>query len=355
VPREPGLVSHPGVRANLRAEIKVPADTITPIKSVGVVLIGRNEGERLRRALESLTGRAEKLVYVDSGSTDASVTLARSFGAVTVELDLRRPFTAARARNEGFAQLMALDAGLDAVFFVDGDCEVAPDWLTTASDFLSAHPQVGVVWGLRRERFPDESVYNALCDIEWQGSAAGEVKHCGGDALIRVAAFQAVGGYRPDLICGEEPEMCVRLRAVGWLIWHLKVPMTVHDAAIFHFAQYWKRMVRAGYAFANGAALHGAPPELHGVRESRRAWVWAFFLPLSTALAVAHFGWWGLLPLICYPIQLLRLARASGLPYPIKWVRASTLLVGKFAELCGQLKFLANRLLRTQARLIEYK
>lgn len=322
---------------------------------MGVVLIGRNEGERLRRALESLATRAEKLVYVDSGSTDGSVALARSFGATVVELDLRMPFTAARARNQGFEQLMALDGGLDAVFFVDGDCEVAPDWLTTAGAFLDAHPRVGVVWGLRRERFPDESIYNALCDIEWQGSAPGETKHCGGDALIRVVAFRQVNGYRPDLICGEEPEMCVRLRAVGWLIWHLKVPMTIHDAAIHRFTQYWKRMVRSGYAFANGAALHGAPPECHWVRETRRAWVWGFLLPMCTILAVAHFGWWGLLPLLCYPLQVLRVARSSGLPYPIKWVRATTLLVGKFAELCGQLKFLAHRLFRTQSRLIEYK
>ena len=36
---------------------------------------------------------------------------------------------------------------------------------------------------------------------------------------MRVEAFEAVGGYRAQLIAGEEPELCVRLREIGWKIW----------------------------------------------------------------------------------------------------------------------------------------
>ena len=69
---------------------------------IGVVVIGRNEGERLKRCLASLLGKADKVIYVDSGSTDGSVQLAQGLGIEVVALDMTRPFTAARARNEGF-------------------------------------------------------------------------------------------------------------------------------------------------------------------------------------------------------------------------------------------------------------
>ena len=36
--------------------------------------------------------------------------------------------------------------------------------------------------------------------------------------LVRVEAFEAVGGFRPELIAGEEPELCMRLREKGWKI-----------------------------------------------------------------------------------------------------------------------------------------
>ena len=41
--------------------------------AVGLVAIGRNEGERLRACLASARGAAQRLVYVDSGSTDDTV------------------------------------------------------------------------------------------------------------------------------------------------------------------------------------------------------------------------------------------------------------------------------------------
>jgi glycosyltransferase involved in cell wall biosynthesis len=79
--------------------------TLSPNTAIrtGLVAIGRNEGERLRRCLISAQGVYDHVVYVDSGSSDDSVALAESFGAVVVVLDTARPFTAARARNAGFA------------------------------------------------------------------------------------------------------------------------------------------------------------------------------------------------------------------------------------------------------------
>ena len=54
----------------------------------------------------------------------------------------------------------------------------------------------------------------------------GAARACGGDALMRTAALAEVGGYDPNLIAGEEPELCVRLRAAGWQIYTLDREMT---------------------------------------------------------------------------------------------------------------------------------
>lgn len=321
---------------------------------VGLVAIGRNEGDRLRKCLMSALDQVGKVVYVDSGSTDGSVDMARSLGVVVVELDMTHPFTAARARNEGFKLLRELAPELVYVQFVDGDCEVVMGWLDKAVLFLNERRNVAVVCGRRRERFPDRTVYNLLCDMEWD-TPVGEAQSCGGDAMMRADAFERVGGYRGDLIAGEEPELCVRLRSEGWKIWRIGEEMTLHDAAISRIGQWWKRTMRCGYAYAEGAHLHGAPPEMHRVKETRRVWIWGLGIPAVTVCMSIFLGMWGLAILLIYPAQVVRLALKGTRSVKGNWLNALFLVLGKFPEAEGQLNFLINRLAGRTARLIEYK
>jgi GT2 family glycosyltransferase len=322
--------------------------------AIGVVIIGRNEGDRLKRCLETVRDLASRSVYVDSGSTDGSVAASKALGFSVVELDLRTPFTAARARNEGFQRLLERQPSIGFVFFVDGDCEVSPGWLSVAGEFLMHHPDMAAVCGRRRERFPEKSIYNMLCDLEWADQAPGEATACGGDVLMRVESFRQVGGYRAELICGEEPELCVRLRQAGWRIWCLDAEMTLHDAAMYRFGQWWKRMLRGGYGFAIGVALHGAPPERHWVREYRRAWIWGLWIPLGICILTMILGP-RMLSLFCvYPLQIIRLALHGKRSSRANWWRAAALVVCKFPEVIGQLKYLIDRR-AGRIRLIEYK
>ncbi len=319
----------------------------------GVVAIGRNEGERLRRCMASLQGRVAPLIYVDSGSTDGSVRVAEEFGAIVVALDMRRPFTAARARNEGLRRLLAVDPAIDIVQFVDGDCEVRDGWIESGRAFLESHPDVSTVCGRNRERFPERSIYNRLCDMEWD-TPVGEARACGGNAMLRVAALQQVGGFREDLIAGEEPELCVRLRASGWRVWRLETEMTLHDAAMTRFSQWWSRSRRAGYAFAEGAALHGAPPERHWVREARSARIWAGAIPLVVLAGVVAVGPLALLLLLMYPLQILRLAARGSGPLGTRGLRAFFWVLGKFPEALGQLRYQMLRWRGSRAGRYEY-
>ena len=240
------------------------------MSELGVIAIGRNEGERLRRCLESVMGRGLIIVYVDSGSEDGSVELARSLGANVVELDLSRPFTAARARNEGFERLCQINPQIRFVQFVDGDCEVVEGWLKEASGVLAENPEIGVVCGRRRERFPESTVYNRLADLEWD-TPLGEASACGGDAMMRVEAVRKVGGYNPTIIAAEDDEVCLRIRREGWKVWRIDREMTLHDMAMTRFGQWWRRSTRTGHAYAEGSAMYGRTPDRHFVRQTRSA------------------------------------------------------------------------------------
>lgn len=315
------------------------------MSSVGIVAIGRNEGQRLRACLSAAVREAgATVVYVDSGSTDGSRELATSLGAHVVELDLSTPFTAARARNEGFAKLMQIAPQTQFVQFLDGDCELQPGWIKTALGALQADPQAAVVCGRRRERYPTKTIYNQLCDLEWD-TPIGEAKACGGDALIRTDAFRQINGYNPSVIAGEEPEMCVRLRAKGWRIHRIDAEMTLHDADMSRFGQWWKRNLRAGHAYAEGAHMHGAPPERHWVREVRSNYVWGLLVPLSG------------LGLLLYPVQWLRIFLRARSAFGTCAARryAFFIVIGKIPQAIGQLKFHLNRYRGKSSRIIEYK
>lgn len=322
-------------------------------KLIGSVVIGRNEADRLNACLKSLLCDTSKVIYVDSDSTDNSVQLALELGVDVVKLDISIPFTAARARNEGFIRLLELYPNLSFIQFVDGDCEVVSGWLKQANEYLNEHRDIAIVCGRRRERYPDASIYNTLCDIEWN-SSIGDAKACGGDALMRINALQEVSGFNPEVIAGEEPELCVRIRQKGWKVWRLDLEMTLHDANIKFFKQWWRRNVRAGYAYALGASMHGKAPEFHRVRETKRIWLWGFWLPISIVL-LSLLNSIYLSLFLLYPVQVARIKYKNTHIIKHAWSYAFFVTIGKFPEMQGQLKFLLDRLLRKKSSIIEYK
>jgi len=316
--------------------------------TIGIVVIGRNEGERLIACLRSLGELVHRTVYVDSGSSDGSVAAARDLGASVTVLDPSLPFTAARARNHGLAALAERYPNIAYVQFVDGDCMLDGQWPSKAQSYLDAHPDVAVVGGRRRERFSGRSIYNRLCDREWD-TRIGEALECGGDIMARRDALHAVGGYADDLIAGEEPEMCLRLREAGWRIWRIDAEMTLHDANMLRFGQWWRRSMRAGHAFAEVSARHAGSPLRIWRRQTWRAVLWGLLLPAGILMAAVLLHPACLLLLLVYPLQVLRLARGRD------WPAAFFMVLAKFPEMLGVARYYRNRLLRRAGGLVEYK
>lgn len=324
---------------------------------IGVVAIGRNEGERLRKCLQSLDPAAHPIVYVDSGSTDNSAQMARSLGVEVVNLDLSIPFTAARARNEGFQRLQQTAPHIEFVQFVDGDCEIAAGWLGKAETALDSEPKIGVVCGRRRERYPERSIYNRLCDIEWD-TPVGEARSCGGDALMRVSALKQAGGYDPSVLAAEDDEVCLRIRRAGWTIRRIDAEMSIHDAAMTRFRQWWKRAVRCGYAYAQGAFMHGRSPERHFRRERRRLILWGCLIPLILVATAWPSEGWSLLGFALYALQAARIfwrtrKKTSRLGDALAF--GVSCMAAKVPEFLGLCRFYLTRWRGNRIKLIEYK
>lgn len=325
---------------------------------VGIVVIGRNEGERLRLCLASMPV-GHPVVYVDSDSSDGSAALAGSFGVDVLALDAGRPLSAARARNEGVERLTQRHPEISLVQFVDGDCILLPGWVEAAARALRDDENMAAVVGHLQERHADATPYNRLCALEW-ASPPGDLRDygaLGGISMMRLAVFRALGGFNSQVIAGEDSELGARIGLAGYRVTKLDVPMASHDANIVTFGQWWTRSVRAGHAIGQRAHLNGASPLRDCVRERNSTWFWGIGLPALTLATLPPSHGVSLLLLAAYLLlgyRVFRFRRGIGDSAADALFYARYLLLAKFANGIGLLRFHLNRCAR-RYHIIEYK
>lgn len=326
---------------------------------VSVVVIGRNEGVRLERCLASVakmhcTGFEIEVIYVDSGSTDNSLEVARKLGATTVALTAVHP-TAALGRNAGWRLAQG-----KFVLFLDGDTVLDPEFvIESLPDFK---PNTAVVWGHRRELYPQVSLYQRVLDLDWV-YAAGETAFCGGDALFRRDVLELTSGFDCDLIAGEEPELCRRLLEFGYVVQHVDRAMTGHDLGITRFGQYWRRATRTGHAYAEVSDRFATSVKPFWRIESRSNRVRARTLVLTAASAgLATLLFASLLPVAVFSAGICTfLARTA---WKARWKTKSLNLLVLYSFhshlqhipiYLGQLRYRWNRKRGRRTGLFEYK
>jgi glycosyltransferase involved in cell wall biosynthesis len=324
---------------------------------LSIVIIGRNEGDRLASCLQSVDSiRAEaELIYVDSASADGSSQVASDFGAQVIVLHGGIQ-TAARARNAGWQRALA-----PYVLFLDGDTILNQGFPAAAFKVLESEPSIAAVWGHRRELYPEHSLYNRVLDLDWI-YLAGITDYCGGDVVMRRSAIAEIEGYDPCLIAGEEPELCRRLRARGYRIMHIDFPMTRHDLNMMRFSQYWRRAERAGHAYAEISDRFRGSADPIWLQESNRNLLsggfWIGWLPIALMLGALKSLW--IIPWLSL-LLLLSARSAWKARYKAPGETMLLLLYGLHSHLqqipilIGQLRYFLGRHAGEQRKQIEYK
>jgi len=267
----------------------------------GIIVIGRNEGERLQHAFRALPNDIPAILYVDSGSTDGSIELAHSLKIRVHRLDPAKPFSAARARSEGAEILLRDYPNLEMIQFVDGDCELLPEWMEKAFAYLEKYQDVGVVCGFLEEAAPGRSVYNRATAVRWNATT-GDIDACGGIFMIRRSVYETVGGFNTRLLTGEEAELCSRVRNIKFRVVRLNEKMAYHDANIVDFKDWWTRAVWGGFGDALQYDVLGGKVSPRLRREVRSIIIWTLCAPFMAA--IGFFGtifsrWFMVLPAFC--------------------------------------------------------
>jgi GT2 family glycosyltransferase len=327
--------------------------------SVGLVVIGRNEGQRLLLSLQSMQSSHCPIVYVDSGSSDNSVEIARPLVSCLHQLDSAMPFSAARARNEGFQQLTALFPNLQYIQFVDGDCVLYEGWLDAAQTAMQQDSKRAAVIGHLQELSPEASIYNRMCAMEWR-SPAGDLTNfgaLGGISLIRADVFKQLGGFKDNVIAGEDSEFGVRLSLAGYKVTKIDHFMAIHDANMTTFQQWWKRAVRGGHAIGQRADLNGNTLAQDCVKERKSTLFWGVFLPMLALFLLLFAGRWSLIILFAYIFLATKVyfyRRKQGENYRDAFTYAQFMPFVKIANGLGLLKFYVNKF-KHSYEIIEYK
>lgn len=319
-------------------------------QNIAVVIIGRNEGERLVRCINSVLAQDVLAVYVDSASNDSSIANAQKAGIDFIELDATVPLSAARARNAGYDWLKKSQGSVRYVHFIDGDCELDPGWLDKAVKCLDEDLTIGALCGRLREKDRDRNIFSRLSDMGWY-IPPGEIEVCGGIVTIRSDIFEKLAGFDANLIAGEEPEFYLRLRSEGYRILCLDEEMGFHDSDIDSYYQWFTRSSRTGFAYANAKEWG------YWQKERRSLIIWGGLLPLIFLASLFPVPLLSVAIVLLYIFQVFRSYKSLNIPYGRgdRLTLASFFIIDKFSEFFGYLKYNWAKWCKKNQTIIEYK
>ncbi|MBC8412619.1 MAG: SLBB domain-containing protein [Nitrospira sp.] len=318
---------------------------------IDCVIIGLNTASTLEHCLESVLKSSYSrgdifIYYVDGGSSDQSIEIAKQFPQVTViQTNLQYP-TPGHGRNKGW-----LAGTSPFVQFLDSDTSIDQDWFERAIPEFKE--DTGAVQGELKEKHPEASIYNWLGDLEWN-ALVGECESFGGNVLIRRQILKKTGGYDEVMVGGEDPELSRRVRMQNWKILQIDAPMAKHDLAMTKIKQYIKRGYRTGYSFAAVAMHHDCNKGGFWLYETGRICVRGGVSLLLTAAALSGAGidikfiilLLPALMLLFYPLlfSVTKIAREKQLGRQEARIYAAHCSIIVIPQFLGIIRYLAGRL-----------
>lgn len=225
-----------------------------------VIIPAKNEEKNIQACLQSISNidyPADKyeVLLIDNGSTDRTVEIAESFGAI---VSIQPELTISGLRNFG-----ATFAKGKILAFLDADCTVDRDWLKAASLYLDNHEVVSfgspailppnATW-VQRAWFNVREKKSQVVEVGWHESA---------NVFVLKEAFHSVGGFDKSLVTCEDYDLSFRLGSLGKqlsdsriLAIHHREPATIKE---FFRKESWRGKSNISGIFKHGIHLRELP------------------------------------------------------------------------------------------------
>lgn len=264
--------------------------------TISIIIKTLNEEQNIAACLEAVfahsDGHVSEIIVADSGSSDQTIAIAQQFPVMIVQLQ-----PPAKAGCGIGAQLGYQYAKGEFICLLDGDMELAPDFLSSAMAYLQANSTYGGVTGHVLEKQLDSLEYQRRSKRQNIENPAGRIDRMNGGGLYRRKALEMCG-YLSDrnLHAYEELDLGLRLQKNNWLLHRLDIPFVSHSGHADNAYSLLRRRWKSGYLQGSGeiirAAISGGYlPSLISALPELKLWaaVYVWWLTWMAILLAAFF------------------------------------------------------------------
>jgi glycosyltransferase involved in cell wall biosynthesis len=187
---------------------------------VTIGLCVKNGAKIVKTAFDSISiqdypHKSMKLVIVDDGSRDNTLSLALEFAQAT---DIPTFVTSSKGKGLGATRQIAVDnAEGDYILWVDDDLVLTKGYVKSQVEFMEKNPNVGAAKGVD-DAISTQYVINI---INFGGLLPSErLNQIGtGGSIFRLKALEKVSGFDVRIKgAGEDLDVSRRIRASGWTL-----------------------------------------------------------------------------------------------------------------------------------------
>jgi glycosyltransferase involved in cell wall biosynthesis len=311
--------------------------------NISCIVIGINSARTIVSCIKSIKKsdypKLIEIIYVDGGSSDNSVELAKKLGVKVIQLKQEHP-TPGRGRNVGWK-----NASNELIQFLDGDTTLDQKWLKKAIKHIDN--KTVAVCGYGKEKDPNKNWYHLVADLEWSNET-GNIKYFGGNVLIKKSILEETSGYNDNLIAGEDPEFSFRIREKGYNIKRLDSLMYYHDINMNNLKEYFKRCFRKGYGYAEVGTMRLKKKEYGWIKRTIKTTIKTIgtfvFLILALLFQNIYFVSFALLLNIIPIIKISRFKKQYKLNIKKSIIYALHLVLAAYLTTAGVFRYYIGKL-----------